>query len=78
VKARSSSLRCRAALAAAVLLTLLALPLAAPAAAGSRPASSGLPPAPVDKQIAHFDLHGLATPATSGDSLSSIRKGDAA
>ena len=50
MKARSSSLRCRAALAAAVLLTLLALPLAAPAAAGSEAASSGLPPAPATYQ----------------------------
>lgn len=46
MKSRSSSLRCRAALAAAGLLMLVALPLAASAAAGSEPASTGLPPAP--------------------------------
>jgi hypothetical protein len=50
VKSRSSSLSRRAVLAAAGLLTLLALSLAAPAAAGSETASSGSPPAPAAYQ----------------------------
>jgi len=50
VESRSSSLSRRAVLAAAGLLTLLALPLAASAAAGSGAASSGLPPAPAPYQ----------------------------